>query len=131
MNRLLEIKKKDSLIESKKRELEKLNELMISVKVSDYSKERIQMSHENDSQIIETISKIQNLEREIMSDIQEFVEFKAECMRMIDSLDNPKFIDIAYKRYFEYKSFERIAEEMDLSKVWVLELNKRLLSIVY
>lgn len=130
MQKLRQIKKLDAMIDAKLEQLSKLKELMTKVNVSDYHSDKVQTTHNND-QLCDTIAKIIDLERIINQDIDRFVDLKEECMKQVDSLEDPKLISIAYKRYFEYKTFEQIAEEMELSTFWVIQLNKKLMSIVY
>lgn len=120
------IKKLDNLIDAKLLELERLKEMMTKINVFDCFKERIQTSPSGDH-LSDTIANIIDLEKEINEDIDQFVDIKKECMNMIDRLEDPKSIALLYKRYFEYKTFEQIADEMDLSTRWVIELHKKLM----
>lgn len=128
MNKLIDIKKMDKIIQGKLQELEQLNEMLTKVNVSDYTKERIQSSHEPDA-IADVISKIHDLEREINRDVEFLMNLKQELMKKVDQLQNPLMIELAYKRYFAFKTFEQIADEMNLSVRWVLELNKQLMNL--
>ena len=130
MHKLKMIKKYDSLINNKRQELDRLTELMTKVTVLDYTKERVQVTPNNDS-LCDIISKISEIQEEIRKDLVEYVELREDCMRQIDALDNSDLIDIAYKYYFEFKSFEKVAEEIGISTRWVIELNKKLLESVH
>lgn len=127
MNRLKDIRKYDILIKHKLEELERLNELMKSAKVSDYTKERIQTSPIDDP-LNEVCFKIMNLEKELSKDIEALCDLKKECLDKLDEIEDPILIDIAYKRYFEFKTFDKIADEMNMSTRWILELHKTLFS---
>lgn len=125
MNRLKKVKILDELITAKKEQLERLKILSVSVS-SPVESEKVQTSKTAD-QIPNVIAKIVDLENEINQDIADYIDLKKECMHLIDQLDDPYLIGIAYKRYFEYKTFDTISEEMHLSLRWVMKLNKKLL----
>lgn len=122
---LREIKKMDVLINSKLLELERLKELLTKVNIASYE-DRVQTSHTGNGWE-DTIQKIIDLEEQINRDIDRFVDYKKECQKVIDQLDDVNLIELAYKRYFEYKTFESIADEMNFSIQWVFILNGRLL----
>lgn len=124
---LKEIRKMEIMIENKKQELKKLNETMVAVNISNYE-EKVQSTHNND-RLSDLISDIVKLQDEINNDIDKLLKFRQKCMRMIDSINNPMIVAIAYKRYFEFKKFEEIADEMNISVRWVLKLNKTLMNM--
>lgn len=126
---LREIKKMDVLINSKLLELERLKELLTKVNVASYE-DRVQTSHMGNGWE-DTIQKIIDIEQEINREIDRFVDYKKECQKVIDQLDDVNLIELAYKRYFEYKTFESIADEMHYSINWVFVLHRKLLKIVY
>lgn len=119
-----EIKKLDELIKAKQQELDNLEDLLTQTNVSNYD-ERVQTSPVSKN-LENTIQAIKDTQTELQNAIQQFIELKVECMKKVDSLSDPKLIAIAYKRYFEFKTFEKIAEEMNLSERWILKLNKKL-----
>lgn len=125
MNRLKNIRKCEILINEKIAEIERLRAL--ATKVNECSEgDRVQSSGSGDK-LGDTVSQIVDLQNELKEDIRNFMNVKKECMSLIDKLDNPLLVQLAYKRYFNYETFEQIAEEMDLSVRWVLKLNKKLM----
>lgn len=126
MNKLKQIKKLDVLINSKLEEIESLKTLATKVNAP-LNQERVQSSGSND-QLGECVAKIVDLQNEINDDIDAFINLKREVMRKIDSIDNSQYCDLLYKRYFEYKTWECVAEEMNLSREWVRNLHNRALN---
>lgn len=111
---LLQLEKINVNIDQKIKELSELRELMLvqDVKGIRYDKERVQTSKSREAGFVRISNKIVDLEREIDAEIDELVDKKHLIIKQIQSLDNPIFIDILYKRYVEFKSFNRIAFEM-------------------
>ena len=55
----------------------------------------------------------------------ELAEAIAKATEMISSLSDQKTLRIFRKRYLELKTWERIADEMDITFQWVHQLHKR------
>lgn len=86
----------------------------------------VQTSKENDS-MAEVVAKIVDLQNDLKNTINNIVEIEKECMAVIDQLDNADQIQILYARYFQFKSWNKIAREVGCSYQWVYELHKRAL----
>lgn len=119
------IKKKDIIVDNKCKELEKLNELLVKVRISSFD-EKVQNSN-NGSGIEDIIQKIKDCENEVNEAVEDYIKFRKRCLRAVNSLGSDKLIDVAYKRYFEYKTFGQIAKEMNITTRWALDLNNTLL----
>lgn len=104
--KVLEIK-----IRQKKDELESL--IAESESVSINLGEKVQTSAVN--QLSEIVSKIVDLKMEIDQEVLKLLEKRNEIIELIHRLNNPLFIDVLYKRYVQYKTFEDIAEETKYS----------------
>lgn len=63
----------------------------------------------------EMLEKVRAIEEEIDQAIDEYVAYKDRAMGLILGLENDLYIKILTKRYFEYKTFETIAEEVYVS----------------
>ena len=61
------------------------------------------------------VSKIIELENEINADIDKLVDLKSEARKSIEQLNDDREKLVLYKRYFENKTFEQIAVEMNYS----------------
>lgn len=120
---LQNLKRLDTVIEQKIKELDNLKIMSTSIGSFDYSKERVQTSPDADAPFVKTVEKICILQDEINREIDQFVDKKHRIINQIQELSNPKYIDVLFRRYVEYKSFETIAVEMDLSYQYVIEIH--------
>ena len=107
-------------IEQKEDELERLKAAAESISANTES-ERVQTTPRD--RISEDVARIMDLKEEINRDIGELLILKNKIINEIQSLDNPVYIDILYKRYVEYKTLEEIAVEMSYSYRQVLRLH--------
>ena len=114
----------NSIREGKKiQELDELKRL-ISIKAVDYSREKVQTNVCHNADFENTIIKIIDIEREINTQIDNFVNKKHQIINQIQGMKNCKYIQVLYKRYVEYKSLKTIANEMDYTYQYTRELHK-------
>ncbi|HAK44196.1 MAG TPA: hypothetical protein DCM59_17765 [Clostridium sp.] len=118
----------DNLINIKQLELESLKSISTSISVNNDC-ERVQTSIKQDK-IGEIIAKIIDLNNEINNDIDKLVDFKKEIMNLIDKVPCDDLRYILYLRYFQFKTWEKIAVDMNYSYQWVHKLHSRALSEV-
>ena len=123
---LKHIKVLDELIHNKLLEVERLKALATKVTYATEG-ERVQTSSCSDN-VADNVAKIVSLEHEINDIVNKFINLKKECMDWIDSLDDYLVIGILYKKYLHYKTWEQIAEEMNISSRWAQEIHKRFIS---
>ena len=112
---LRHLQRLDTMINQKIKELNDLRMISQSTGGMDYSKERVQSSPTGDAPFVQSVLRIAELEKEINAEIDRFVDEKHTIIKQIQSLQNPRYIDILYKRYIEYKSLEQICVEMKFS----------------
>ncbi len=67
--------------------------------------------------------KMTDLERTLNQEIEAYLLMKNEEINRIQSLSKPEYMDVLYKRYVEYKTFERIAYEMNYALNYVFKLH--------
>lgn len=118
----------DSLINIKQLELESLKSISTSISVNNDS-ERVQTSIKQDK-LGEIVAKIIDLNDEINNDIDKLVDLKKEIMNLIDKVSCDDLRCILYLRYFHFKTWEKIAVEMNYSYQWIHKLHSRALSEV-
>lgn len=114
----------DSLINRKQKEIESLREKITSISVSTDS-EKVMSSGSGDL-IAEAVAKIVDLQNEINADIDRFIDLKRQIMKSIDKLERP-YCDIAYARYFQYKTWEEISVEIGYCYRQTTRLHGRML----
>lgn len=107
-------------IEQKEEELERLKSSLESISTGTDS-ERVQTTPRD--RLSEEITRIVDLEKEINSDLGAMLMLRNKIINEIQSMDNPVYIDILYKRYVQYKSLEEIAVEMSYSYVHIRRLH--------
>ena len=93
-----------------------LEELSKCVRAIDYGKDRVSSSGTGDAPFVNPVLKIVMLEQEINTEIDKYVDLKRKITGEIQSLQDPQFIKVLFKRYVEYKGFDKIAVELECSE---------------
>lgn len=62
------------------------------------------------------VAKIIDLEAKINADIDRYVDLKRKIMRTLEKITDPFQFQVLHKRYFLYKSFDDIADEINMSR---------------
>ena len=93
-----------------------LEELSKCVRAIDYGKDRVSSSGTGDAPFVNPVLKIVMLEQEINAEIDKYVDLKRKITGEIQSLQDPQFIKVLFKRYVEYKGFDKIAAELKCSE---------------
>lgn len=117
---LQQIRKCDRRIENRLSMLKTLHDLATSV-TSAMKDTPVQGGGASDK-VGNAVTSIVCLENEINAEVDRFVDLKREAMGAIDKLD-PPYSCILYKRYFEYKTWEQIAVELNFCFRHVVRLH--------
>lgn len=120
---LQRLKRLDTVINQKIKELEELRTMSTSVGGVDYSKERVQTSPSQDAPFTKIIYRMIDLDEEINREIDNYVDEKHGIINQIQGLENEKYIKLLYLRYVEFKKFEEIAIEMNFTYQYTIELH--------
>lgn len=110
---LKQVETLDAKIQQKKIELDSLKGNAIGLGAFDYSKEKVQTS-ESESLSVK-VAKYVDFESEIHEDIERFTELKHKVIGQIHMLDDPKYINVLFKKYIEYKGLKEISKELGYS----------------
>lgn len=113
---LQQLERADVIIEQKMKEQADLEELSKCVLAIDYGKDRVSSSGTGDAPFVNPVLKIVMLEQEINAEIDKYVDLKRKITGEIQSLQDPQFIKVLFKRYVEYKGFDKIAVELECSE---------------
>ena len=70
---------------------------------------------------------LSDLAAKVSDEILHFEKQRSEIIGRIQSLNDHKFIQVLYKRYVEYKSFEQIAAELGYARSHTLALHRNAL----
>lgn len=123
--RLKQIEVANRMIENKQEEIQRLHDLATKITVGNTG-ERVRKTSNNDK-MADLICSAADLEIELEHDVNNYVNLRKNVMKEIDSLENIDMIDIMYKRYFQCKKWEKIAEELHMSYRNVIRLHNRAL----
>lgn len=121
---LRDIKRKNTSIEILNEQLEKLRSIAeYKSPVMDdigggFSSPNVHSKEDLMCKVAEISEKLTKLKIEYLNDIDKATD-------MIMSLKDEKILNVFSKRYLEFKTWERIADEMDITFQWVHELHKR------
>lgn len=119
---LREIRKIDLLIDQKITEYDALRSGRSYVGGMDYAKDRVQTSPEGTG-FARLSDKLTDLQREIDREIDEWSDTRHERINQIQRLARPEYVDILFRRYVKYQSFESISSELRYSYNYVCNLH--------
>lgn len=109
---LQRVERLDILVGQKVKELELMRKYPISSKVMEAQK--VQTSKRRDG-VLFLVERLIKKEDEVNAQIDRLIDLRKKVIGEIQSLDNMVYVQILYKRYIEYKSLGKIAEEMHYS----------------
>lgn len=116
INYLKQIKNMDAKINSDIEELEMLQALATKT-TSVMGDERVQSSG-SQQKMADCVNKIVDMKEQLNKEIDSFIEYKQEVRKMMNGLD-ADCITILHKKYFQFKTWEKIAVEMGYTYKWV------------
>ncbi len=120
--------KLDEVISSLQRERDRLGDLAASLPSQDTSRDIVSASKDNSASFTKIIEKIDELDRQIASEMNRLVNLKAEIHGVINAVpDRNEMLCLRY-RYIEYMSWEKISEKMNYSVMQVTRIHGTALS---
>jgi len=125
-NYLRQIELLDAKIDTRCEEIMRLKTLATRTTTA-LGGERVQSSGSQDK-MADCIAKIADLQNEINAEIDKFVDLRNEAQALIEKHCEADCIRLLYARYFEYKTWEKIAVDMNFTYQWVAgDLHKKAL----
>lgn len=121
---LKSIRKKDFIIRNKLAEREQMYSMAFCI-TPQASGERVQSSGSK-QKMANTIDKCVDMDREIDRLIDELIDLKKEIGAIIEELPMDEY-DVLHKMYFQFMTFDEIAEAKDRSKSWATTTHGRAL----
>ena len=91
----------------------------------DYSADKIQSTPSD--KMADSVGRLVDLETEVLTLIADYHKRRDTIINQIHLLNDGRYMEVLYKRYVEYKSFNRIAREMHYEYKYVSKLHKRAL----
>lgn len=110
---LQQIRLYDSHINTKLEELQHLKEMV--TKITPTLKDDVVSGGGNQDKLSDAVVRIVDLEAEIDEDIDRYVNAKQEISGVLDGISDPDQLQVLYKRYVQYKTFEQIACDMNMT----------------
>lgn len=106
----------NELIQSNEKEIADLNELKVSLLGIDYSKDKVQVSPQNNAGFTKIVEKIADLERVIREDTERMLSLKLQIRTVINNVpDNEQKLALKL-RYLNFLSWDDVAEKMNVSQ---------------
>ncbi len=124
---LQQLQKLDVVINQRIHEKDDLRARLLRIGSADYSKERVKTSRSAGAGYEKQIVKIIDIENEIDSLIDKYVDLKHKVIGEIHNINKADHIKLLYKRYVENKMLEVIADEMSYSYQYIKELHRHAL----
>ena len=116
INYLKQIKIMDAKINADIEELTSL-ETLATRTTSVLGGDRVQSSG-SQQKMADSVAKIVDLREKINSEIDRFIDYKQEARELISDCD-AECITLISKRYFQFKTWESIAVDMNFTYQWV------------
>lgn len=120
---LQQIKMLDTRIKQKQEQYNRLVEKASNPGSIRYDKDIVQTSKTGD-RLQKIIEQYVDLEKVIQEEQLNFEMMKHTIINQIQSLNDDRYMNVLFKRYVEYKSYELIAVEMSYSFDYVKELHR-------
>nr|DAF74052.1 MAG TPA: Protein of unknown function (DUF1492) [Caudoviricetes sp.] len=125
---LSQIRKLDVLINQRIQEKESLRNSLMLLSAVDVSRERVQGGrHSPDNRVINTLCKINRMEREIDALIDELVDKKHAAINKIQRIDSSKQAYLLHEHYITGKRLDEIAQKLHYSYGYVRQLHQQAL----
>lgn len=110
---LQQIRLYDSHINTKLEELQHLKEMV--TRITPTLKDDVVSGGNSQDKLADAVVKIVDLEAEIDREIDSYVNAKQEISSVLDGIVDPDQLQVLHKRYVQYKTFEQIACDMNMT----------------
>lgn len=111
---LKRVKLYDTHIDNKLQELERLKALVTKI-TQTWKDDVVSGGSRSQDKIGDAVSRIVDLQKEINRDIDGFVDMKQEILDLVDKIEDADQLNVIYKRYILYETFEQISCEMHMT----------------
>jgi len=125
---LSQIYKIDLRIDSKREQIEHLNEL--ANKCTSTLTGMPRNPSPSASAMADAVSAIVDLEKEIAEDMRELIRVKKQITAVIGSVENLEYQTLLERRYLNEDTWEEIAVNMHYSSKWIMKLHSLALDAV-
>ena len=116
INYLKQIKSMDAKINADIEELASL-EALATRTTSVLGGERVQSSG-SQQKMADCVAKIVDMQKQVNEEIDRYIEYKKDARELLSECDS-ECITLVSKRYFQFKTWEEIAVDMNFTYQWV------------
>lgn len=120
---LSEVQRLQTIIEQKQERIKEIRESASTVRTVRFDLEKVQGGGQTD-RIGEAVAKIVDLETEVENDMMNLLYRQHEIVNQIQKVNNPLYMRLLFKRYYEGKDFKTIAKETRLTYDYIKCLHK-------
>ena len=116
-------------IRDKRERIDHLKGLLMSIGATDYSKDRVQTSQNNEASFANIIANLDETEQQLNDDVLKLCILQREISQAIDAVDDVDCSLVLSKRYLLMKDWEQIADEMGYGIRQIFRIHKKALNI--
>lgn len=127
---LQKIKALDNQINIKRLELEDIYDRMKGVQGISYDREIVTSGCNQKSPQDKMMNKYIDYQEELTSSINFLMEYKKKALECISKIDDADCVDVLYRRYFQFKKWECIADEKGYSYQGIHKIHGRALKLL-
>lgn len=117
----------EELCKAKMAQIAELRDMSRSIKSTMAGGERVQSSMKVPDKTAEIVCNIIVLEQQLEKEVEDLIKVKKEITDKINALTNNECKLILNLRHLNFMTFEKIAEEMQISRKWVFKVHERAL----
>lgn len=85
--------------------------------------ERVQSSNQTD--LCDRVVKLERLRERVNEEWDKLIDARAAAVKLIHREQDSQIREILYKRYIEYRKFDDIGKELNISTRWIYKLHNR------
>lgn len=120
---LRQIRRLDTQIKTRRCEIDALRS--IADMLSGSGVDGMPHGSSNGDKMADAVARITEKERQLDDFVDYFLEARDKVLKTLELMDDPILIDILYRRYFSFQSWELIAVEMGYTYRHVLRLHDK------
>lgn len=123
---LSQLRRLRTIIQQRQEQAERIKQSAMSLGSPETDKERVQTSYAG-SIVENAVGEYVEIEKETKAYISKYLLWEHIIIGQIQNLRDPRYVNILYKRYVEFKSYEMISVEMCYSFDYTKKLLKKAL----
>lgn len=124
---LNQIQRYSRIIDNKLEEIEYHKSLATNIGCSSCGAERVQTSAKQDK-MADAVAKLVDLQNELADDVVRYMDKRQEIITAIESVKEPQYYTLLFKRYVECKKLSTIADEMEYNDEYIKQLHLKALN---